>query len=258
MDLGDLVAEDSYFSQYIRENLRQVDLNPIVMLVFDGPLDYDSRTTLLKINRFLADAYRIDGLKPDFRLAWLDLFRGAKIGYKKNPSNLLGELKSSPPFLADLILNKVFYDAEGREVHRALVNDPDNWRTITFEGADRFSNLTAEFQIVASRIYMQYNKLFFNSQDALPMHMLRQLCNESGMSVFPYAVTFKYYEQFEQTLPNVIQSFIISIEAMYVIALFFIPDIVSVCCIIFSMMSIMVGLLGLMNAWSKLLLFLIL
>ncbi len=249
MDLADLVADNSYFSQFIRENIRQTDLNPIVMLVVDGPVDYDNRNVRLKLNKFLAEAYKIQGLKTDFRLNWLDFFRDNKIAYRKNPKNLLGVLKSSPPMLNDVIINKVFYDGvTKKEVHRIVINDPDNLNQ-TFKSDER-DNLTWEYQIVASRFYMQYGSLLFNSQDAIPMHMLQQLCNDSGLPIFPYAVTFKYYEQFEQTLPNVIQSFIISVQAMYVIALLFIPDLVSVFCIIFSMMSIMVGLVGLMHAWG--------
>ena len=113
-----------------------------------------------------------------------------------------------------------------------------------------YLNMSYEYQIVASRFYMQYNSLYFSSQDAVPMHTLRILCSESGLPIFPYSITFKYYEQFEQTLPNIIQSFIISIEAMYIIALFFIPDLVSVFCIIISMLSIMIGLIGCMQAWG--------
>lgn len=82
------------------------------------------------------------------------------------------------------------------------------------------------------------------------MHLLRKLCAESGLPIIPYSITFKYYEQFEQTLPNVLQAFLIAIEAMYIIALMFIPDLISVFCIIATMGSILVGLVGLMNIWS--------
>lgn len=82
------------------------------------------------------------------------------------------------------------------------------------------------------------------------MHLLRKLCAESGLPIMAYSITFKYYEQFEQTLPNVLQAFLIAVEAMYLIALVFIPDLVSVLCIVAAMASILVGLVGLMHLWS--------
>jgi hypothetical protein len=48
----------------------------------------------------------------------------------------------------------------------------------------------------------------------------------------------------------VIQAFLIASEAMYLISLLFIPDLISVFCIILSMMSIMIGLVGFMHIWS--------
>ena len=61
---------------------------------------------------------------------------------------------------------------------------------------------------------------------------------------------FKFYEQFESTLPNIIQSFVIASEAMFVIAIIFFPDLVSVFCIIITMFSIMIGMLGAMSLMS--------
>lgn len=82
------------------------------------------------------------------------------------------------------------------------------------------------------------------------MNMLRKLCQESNLPIYPYSVAFKYYEQFEQTLPNILQSFLIAMEAMYLISLIFIPDLITVFCIIFSMGSIMIGLVGMMYFWD--------
>ena len=96
-------------------------------------------------------------------------------------------------------------------------------------------NGTFENQITASRFYLQYSKLYFSSKDAVPMNLLRKLCLESGLPILPFSLTFKFYEQFDETLPNILQSFVISIEAMYVISLIFIPDLLSTFCIITSM-----------------------
>jgi predicted RND superfamily exporter protein len=227
INLADLVADDSYYHEYISESARLTDLSPIVMFVIDEPLDYNNISIRKRLNNIINDAMRIEGVKKGFVLNWLEIFKNRRINYKQNQSVALDELKSFPPFMNDLIfteVNKNAYEA----------NQPPQ----------------REFEISASRFFIQYDRLHFSSKDAKPMNQLRELCKQSGLPIYAYSIVFKFYEQFEQTLPNIIQAFIIAIEAMYLIALMFIPDLVSVFCIIFSMGSIMIGLVGLMNVWG--------
>ena len=58
------------------------------------------------------------------------------------------------------------------------------------------------------------------------------------------------FEQFEQTVPNTIQAFIIATESMYLVSLLFIPDILSAICILLAMFSIMIGMVGFMHVWG--------
>lgn len=51
-------------------------------------------------------------------------------------------------------------------------------------------------------------------------------------------------------MPNIIQTFVISVQVMFIIALVFIPDLVSAFMIIFTMLSIMLGLVGSMYMMS--------
>ena len=54
----------------------------------------------------------------------------------------------------------------------------------------------------------------------------------------------------EHTTSNILTSFIIGVEIMYIISLFFIPDLISIFCIILSMISIMAGLIASMHVWG--------
>ncbi len=246
LELADLVADDSYYHTYIKENMRLTDLNPIVMLVVDEPIDYENKNTLMKLSRLYEQALKTDGISKKFTLNWLNSFSSQSLKYKKDLNGFYDSLKLFPPLLNDVIVHKVHYDYHGHEKNRTVLTNIEN----EIKEASLSSSENFEYQIMASRFYIQYDSLHFSSKDAVPMHLLRDLCLESGLPIFPYSITFKFYEQFEQTLPNVIQSFIISIEAMYLIALLFIPDLVSVFCIIFSMVSIMIGQLGLMHLWG--------
>lgn len=243
INLADLVAQDSYYSHYIRDNTKLTDLNPIVMFVVSEPINYDSLQNRIKLKNLMNDAFKIEGISKKFNLNWLGNFGNKKINYKKDINNLIKVIKDYPPFMNDLIINKLERDVKTNKTIKSLYKHvPGVEQEVVAHNV--------EYEIAASRFYVQYDRLYFSSLDAKPMHLLRRLCKESGLPIVPYSITFKFYEQFEQTLPNILQSFLIAVEAMYFISLIFIPDLVSVCSIVFSMGSIMIGLLGWMHIWG--------
>jgi predicted RND superfamily exporter protein len=247
INLGDLVSEDSYFNHYITETQRLTDLHPVVMIYIHEPIDYDSTLVRLKLNNFIKNAQKIDGISSEFNINWLNAFSHNKLNYKKSPEFLIQSLKSFPPYVNDVIIGRVETDLNTNETKRTLFLDHSQ---IKKEKRSKSNHSRVEYEISASRFYLQYNSICFCSKDAHQMHLLRKLCSESGLPITAYSTAFKVFEQFEQTMPNVIQSFIIAVEAMYLIALIFMPDLISVFCIIFSMMSIMTGLIGAMHAWG--------
>lgn len=220
IDIGDLVSDDSYFRAYFKDNSEVIDLNPFVMLTFYKPLNYSSRKTRAEINKFIKDVHSIEGISKEFLFDWTEAFHEQLDMYSKtgNDSYLHQMADDMMPFSNDIVL--------------------------------KTNPVTNRTEIAASRIYIQYEKLVFSSADAVPMTKLRDLCEKSDLPVFAYAISFKYYEQFEQTMPNIVQSFVIAIEAMYLISLLFVPDLTSTIAILSSMLSIMVGLMGCMHAWG--------
>ncbi|RNA30704.1 Patched domain-containing 3 [Brachionus plicatilis] len=241
IDLKDLVSEDSYYSAYVEDNSQLNDLYPIVMLVMHQPIDYDQMQNRILVKNLIKNSHKIKGISDSFGLNWLDMFKSDKIEYKDSAKNLINTLKDYPPFLNDIVLKKTYFDYQLNRTVSAgyfAMSDLDSGQNVY------------QYEIEASRFYLQYSELHLSSLDAMPMHLLRKVCQESGLPVFPYSITFKYYEQFEETLPNVIQSFVIALESMYLIALIFVPDLVSVFCIIASMLSIMTGLVGFMHLWG--------
>ncbi|CAF0815024.1 unnamed protein product [Brachionus calyciflorus] len=239
--IEDLVSEDSYYSQYVKDNAELQDLYPIVMLITTQPLNYDNLNIRIELKNLIKNAQKIDGISESFQLNWLDSFKSKRIDFKQNTTKLTDTLKLYPPYLNDVIIKTNCRDQIRNESFKKELKISDN---------SQEDIVNCEYEIESSRFYLQYSKLFLSSLDAKPMHQLRKLCLESGLPIIPYSVAFKYYEQFEETLPNVIQSFIIAIESMYIIALIFIPDLVSVFCIIMSMLSIMTGLVGFMHLWQ--------
>lgn len=219
IEFSDLVEDKSYFRHFYADNLKNIDINPFVMLVFYKPIEYSPKN-VDKLITFINKTQQATGIRKDFLLNWMTAFQSPLSDWHeyKDESYLLAMVNSILPFSNDIVVR---------------LDPVDNKR-----------------HIVASRVFLQYEKIYYSSQDAVPMQTLRKICDESGLPVFAYANTFKFYEQFEQTVPNIIQSFIIALESMYIIALIFVPDLQSTICIILSMISIMIGLVGCMHLWG--------
>ena len=248
IDLGNLVAEDSYYKHYMNDNKRFIDLNPIVMFVVHEPVDYENAQVRLRLKKLVADAFRIDGINDRFQFNWLETYSNRRVKYKRRIEPLVDELKDYPPYLNDLIINRVTVTNGTRPGRVVTPYSLDPQRAMPDAAVSARGQV--EYEIAASRFYLQYSRVELSARDAVPMHHLRKLCAESGLPVIAYSITFRFFEQFEQTLPNIVQAFVIAIEAMFCIAIVFIPDLVSVACIIASMLSIMCGLVGAMHAWS--------
>ena len=69
-------------------------------------------------------------------------------------------------------------------------------------------------------------------------------------SLVVFASLFKYYEQMYEVIPNIIQTFLIAIEAMYLVTLLIIPDLKSVLITISTMCMILVSLVAALHTWG--------
>ena len=226
LNLSDLVSSNSHYHSYSNINFEHFDMSPIVMLVFNKPLNYDDMNVRKKIQSFYNQALQTEGIeKIPIMVNWLDVIDlNSKINYKHNIDNLYNKFSIFQNFKNDFYIEK---------------------KQITFGNITKWENV-----ISGSRLYVKYSNITLSSKEAIPMIKLRELCEYSELPVIAYSVVFKVFEQFDETLPNILQSFLISMEAMYLISLIFIPDLVSVFCIMISMGSIMVGLIGSMYFWG--------
>jgi predicted RND superfamily exporter protein len=225
LNLADLVAKSSYYHSYITDNINMINLTPIVMFVVHQPIDYDDMTNRAKIRNLLEKAQQHNAVSKTFSLSWLEQYGQDPIEYKYDIANLKENLRFFPPYISDVVIEPISNETKTKDNRQ-------------------------KYQITASRFYVQISHVYYSSEDAKTMSYLRETCQESGLPVITHAMPFRYYEQFEKTLPNILQAFVISSEAMFLIALIFIPDLVSVICIIITMCSIMIGLIGAMTIMS--------
>ena len=217
----DLVADDSHFKVFIESNSETISLCPVVMIVIDHPLNYSNKEVVEEIYDFLYIAQQTDGLRKDFLLNWLDYFKDymdeLKKGYNETIYDLIANDES--PFSNDVVI--------------------------------RYNTELKQKEIVASRYYLQWERLRFTNFDVDLMVNLRKLA-ASNILLKPIAYSnyFKHIERMEYTTSNILTSFVIGVEIMYIISLLFIPDLIAIFCIILSMISIMTGLVALMYLWG--------
>lgn len=220
IDPTDLVADDSHFKVYIESNSETVDLTPVVMFVFDKSLNYSDENTVRKINDILYQAQQLNGIRRDFKLNWLDHFKPTldKLREGYNETYFDEFTNDNTPFSNDIVI--------------------------------KYNETLKQKQIIASRVFVQYEYLRFTAEDVKLMVKLRNLAESIDLKPIAYSNYFKHIERMEFTTPNVIQSFVIGIEIMYLVAIIFLPDIRSIICIVLSMISIIIGLIACMHAWG--------
>lgn len=213
MDLGNLVSEKSYFHDYFDDISQNIDLRPYTMIVIDQPLNYSDPNVFQRVNTLLEDIKKIDGIGSENELF---LFNEIELDeYDTYEEFIQAILKSKYPYSNDIV-----------------VNEPQN-------------------EIKTLRFYVQYERYELNSSSGVVMERLREFClKQTDLKVFAFSSAFKYYEQFNQTLPSTLQAFLISVIAMFIISFIFIPDIISTICISITMISILIGLVGFMHLWG--------
>ena len=218
---SDLVAYDSHFKVYIDSNVETVNLCPIVMIILDHPVNY-TKETRDKIFDFLLEAQSVDGIRKDLMINWMDYFKDElerldSVGYNESIFDKM--MNDNSPFANDIVI--------------------------------KYNNETGRKEIIASRFYLQWEWLRFTIFDVNVMVNLRKLsASNTELKPIAYSNYFKHIERMEYTTSNIIQSFVIGVETMYIISLLFIPDLISIACIIISMISIMVGLIACMHLWG--------
>ena len=94
IELSNLVADNSYYHAFIRENFAEFSLDAPVMLIIYEPIDYTNKTVRKQINKLLDDAKAIDGMNKDFQMSWLNYFDDEikLLKKSKNPDEILNKI----------------------------------------------------------------------------------------------------------------------------------------------------------------------
>ncbi|CAF0952022.1 unnamed protein product [Adineta steineri] len=217
MNLGQLLNDKSYAKVYFDTLDKEFELYPLIQFIITEPIPYWRSDYLKQIRDLIKHAKQLEGMNPEFEISWFSL-----IGYDgqdypfDNGTQFIeivhGFVNLFPTFSNDLLINNT--------------------------------------HLLTSRFYLKFGRIHYNSLDGHLVNQLRSLAKQSKLPIKVYSSLFKYYEQMYEVIPNIIQTFLIAIEAMYLATLIIIPDLKSVLIIISTMGMILVSLVASLHAWG--------
>ncbi|CAF1079823.1 unnamed protein product [Didymodactylos carnosus] len=216
MKLGQLLADKSYAKTYLDTIDKEFRLYPLVQFIIYKPIPYWRNDYIKRIEMLIDQAKKLNGMDKQLEISWLKLMNINSNDIHKNQTSYIETVRGFtnllPIFQNDIVMNHT--------------------------------------HIVASRFYLQFGRVCYNSSDGQLVNELRSLVKQSQLPIIVYSNLFKFYEQMYEVFPNIVQSFIIAVEAMYIVTLLFIPDLQSVICIISTMIMMLTGLIAILHYWN--------
>ena len=226
LDLHDLVKDDSYAAEYYDKEAKYfVDYGPRVNVLIDERLDYwDAKvqSRVMSMVKQMEDTSYVGRNLTEF---WLIDYLNFLRQKGHNPTNL-----SQRRFVG--ILRKHF-----------LTNR--RFRTYNLDLKFGLDN-----SIEASRFIVQTLDMSTAKRKQGMMETLRHVVANWPVKAFVYTPEFVYYDQYPAVRPNTLQNIGIALAVMMIVALLMIPHPLGAVVIILSIVSIDVGVVGLMTYWN--------
>ena len=224
LEMTDLVAEDSYAHKFLHQTDKYfTTYGPRVMFVISEPLNYWDPLTQeqlkVLVNRIEATSYVGQNNLTEF---WL-----------------FGFMKYSHATGHNIATQKEFLRHLQRFLSKEKFHD--------FKLDIKFSS--DGNSIEASRFYIQTINI---STSDTKMSLLREFRDISGdfpVKTFPYNPMFPFYDQYMAVKPNTLQNIGIALVAMCIVAVIMIPHPFCSVLIVLCIVSIDVGVIGIMTYW---------
>ncbi|CAF1045952.1 unnamed protein product [Rotaria sordida] len=217
MKLGQLLNDKSYAQHYFNTLDKEFEPYPLVHFIITEPIPYWRNDYMKRIQNLVKTAKQLEGMNPQFEISWFSLLGYDSQDYPfDNGTKLIeiihGFVNLFPTFYNDLLFN--------------------------------------DTHLIASRFYLKMGRVLYNSSDGYLVNQLRLVAEQSKLPIKVYSNLFKYYEQMYEVIPNIIQTFLIAIEAMYLATLIIIPDLKSVIIIISTMCMILLSFIATLHVWG--------
>ena len=227
LELKNLVQDDSYAHDFLTLEDRYFDsYGPQVQFVIGRPLEYWNASVRKDLDdvveRVLATEY---ASPPYLVISWLKDFETFVL-------SLWGlENSTIPKHVFMPLLRQTFLTEPTFEDYKLDINFSDDQQEIS-----------------SSRLFVQTNNLIDADLERKMTVKWRRIAEEESMTA--YHPAFVFFDQYIAILPNTLQNVGIALAAMFVVSIFIIPHPWAAFLITASIVTICVGVAGLMAFWS--------
>lgn len=222
LKLHTIVPETSYLSKYLKKEEEYFSKEgPFVMFVANKYVDYRDQENFKELETVFHLAYKTGFVNSGY-ISWLHHF--------KQYLNLSKEMKE--------------YDEEEiySRLHNFLSKYPQYKNDILWNND--------ETNIEASRFYIRSKRFSNSTQEGKMMQSMRFIAYNSTLPLTAFSPEFIYYEHYLSIMKNTLLAVGIAVIGMLFIALAFIPHPISITCVLLTMITIVMGMLGFMYFWG--------
>ena len=215
--LQDLVLDSSYYKRYLTMSDEHFPTRIPLGFVVNNKLDYGGNDGTSFLN-LLQQARNDAGIDDGFERCWLTAYKNS-VHYNV----------AAPQ---DFVTNLQTFLANNEEFEADVVLDSSN------------TNIVASRCFVISKAS---NNQYSNSG---LMERMRELADDSSLSVFAYHSSFVAFEQFLAVLPATLLLVGCAVAVMAVVTFIFLPHLLMVLLVVLTIVMILVGIFGFMHFWG--------
>lgn len=228
--MEELLPHDSYLTTYLSWDRQYFpSQGPWIMFVAEYPpvVGYHNVSLQRYVSAMLRTAESFPAIVNDSRLSWLEDY----MTYRKR-HNLATVAASEAEFI--------------RELLDGFLVDHPIYRQDVILNEDQTA-------IVASRFYVLCGSGMADSDmQAEMMSQMRRTASRfrSSVTFVAYSSSFVFYEHYVSVLKNTMLPVGVTMIGLLFVALVFIPHPIAVTCVSVAMISIVIGMMGLMHFWN--------
>jgi len=210
------VSEDQFFREHPYR----------LQIVIVEPLDYFNSTVQKQVFQLIQNLEELPWVSniSDFRQSWLHLFLTVA-----EDNFLLLPTSSKRDFHTSL---RSFLEVSSHLPH------------------SRDVLLSEEDEVLASRFFLQTSKISTSAEEKEAITMMREITDGAPFKTVIFNPHFPLFDQFLEVAPSTLKTVLLCIFTMAAVTLIFIPNRTSVLWIIFTIISVEIGVIGFMSHWE--------
>ncbi|KAL8610616.1 hypothetical protein ACOMHN_006335 [Nucella lapillus] len=212
--LNDLVLDSSYYHKYLSFSDKYFPARIPIGFIVTETVDYSGNDEVV-LENLLQQAQKDGGIDSSFQRCWLTSFKNStSYNAASFMTSLQTFLNANSTFKADVVM--------------------DSTKT----------------SIMASRCFVYSEGNSDQYENSRLMQRMRELADDSSLTVFAYHSSFVAFEQFLAVLPATLQLVGCAVAVMAVVTFLFLPHPLMVLLVMLTIVMILTGIFGFLYYWN--------